>query len=188
MPLFHSAREKRLWWLALLVVGGVFAGIGLIGSGPGLLQNQEWVSTGFWLGLWMIGGTIVLYGLQWRPGGREIFVWLGIAAVYWLVLLRMSVTNAERSHLIEYSVVALCVLAALRERKKYTGYPKRTAVWAVGLTALLGLLDELLQIPLPSRHFDWFDVGFDALAAGMAVGGVTVIAWMRQQWTGEQSI
>ena len=45
-----------------------------------------------------------------------------------------------------------------------------------------GWLDEGIQWLLPGRVYDLRDVGFNALAAAMAVFGRLALAWARRRW------
>ena len=49
---------------------------------------------------------ILTHGLKTRPGGAEVGVALGVAAVYLLLFLPMA-TSEARTHLIEYCAVAV---------------------------------------------------------------------------------
>jgi hypothetical protein len=182
MSVFLSKREKRLWLLVLLVVIAIYATLGLSPILAGFLRDRGLISDGFWLGLALIGLTILAHGLRTRPGGYEIATWLGIAGVYLLVFLRMNIPE-ERSHLIEYSVVAIFILEALRERVKQGGNVYRPPLLAIALTTLIGLLDECIQFFLPGRVYDLFDISFNFLAALMAVTGSLVLAWARKKVT-----
>lgn len=50
----------------------------------------------------------------------------------------------------------------------------------VGGLPLFGLLDESTQALLPNRHYEIIDVGFNALAALMAIGASMALAWVRR--------
>lgn len=180
MSVFLSNREKRLWLLVILVVIAIFSTLGVSPILAGFLRDRGLISDGFWLGLGLVGLTILAYGLRTRPGGYEIATWFGIAGVYLLVFLRMNIPE-ERSHLIEYSVVAVFILEALRERSKQGGKVYRPALTAILLTTIIGFLDECIQIFLPGRVFDLFDISFNFLAALMAVTGSLVLTWARNK-------
>ena len=93
------------------------------------------------------------------PGAATIAIAGGSAAVFALVLLRMA-SPIERSHLIEYSLLAILILEALHERAA-AGHPApRPGFLAVGLASVVGVLDELIQLVIPSRVFDPVDIGF----------------------------
>jgi hypothetical protein len=57
-----------------------------------------------------------MHGLNSRPGGLEIVIALGIVAVYLMVFTRITILE-ERTHLIEYSVLAVFIHEALLERR-----------------------------------------------------------------------
>ncbi len=120
---------------------------------------------------------------QWlkvRPGGVEIGVGLGVAATYLMVFVRMGIPVVERTHLIEYGVVAVFVYAALTERRSQGRRVPAPALLAVLATSLIGVLDECIQAFLPSRVFDPRDILFNVLAAVMAVAASALLGWIRQ--------
>ena len=88
---------------------------------------------------------------------------------------------AERSHLIEYSVLAIFIHKALLERIQNGEKVPLTALTAFGLTVLIGAIDEGNQYFLPSRVFDVEDIMFNSLAAFMAIGGSSLLMWIRQR-------
>ncbi len=168
MTLFASAREQRLWLWALAVVAAIYSTLGLARVLAGELRDRELIDASFVLGLILIGVAIVALAFKTRPGGFEIGIALGVAAVYLLVFLRMALPE-ERSHLIEYGVVAVFIHEALKERASQNRRVPVPALLAISLTAVVGVLDEGIQLILPSRVFDPIDMGFNALAALMAI-------------------
>lgn len=90
---------------------------------------------------------------------------------------------AERTHLIEYGILAALIHQSLLERVRHGRHVPGPAALAVAVTALLGLFDEGIQAAIPSRVFDWFDVLFNALAgfmviaARLALGPVRLPGW-----------
>lgn len=70
------------------------------------LQNHDLQAVFFLLGMFFVGMTIVTEGLMVRPGGAEIAIAVGIVAVYFMAFTRITLLE-ERSHLIEYSMVAV---------------------------------------------------------------------------------
>jgi hypothetical protein len=180
MSLFSSDRERRLWLWTLVVVVAIYSTLGLARRLAGVLRSLDLISTSFWIGLFLIAAAIVLQGLKTRPGGAEIRVALGVAGVYLIVLLRMAIPE-ERSHIIEYSVVALFIYEALMERASQGRRVTFPALLAVVVTALLGVLDESMQALLPSRVFSPFDILFNTLAAVMAVSANLALGWARRR-------
>ena len=133
----------------------------------------------------LVSATVLLGGLRLRPGGVDAAVALGVVTVYVLALSRMSFP--ERSHLIEYGVVALLVQAALTERARGGRPVPLVPVLAVVAAARFGAVDECLQLLLPSRVFDPVDMLFNALAAAMAVGGSAALGWARRRTASRRS-
>ena len=177
---FGSDRERRLWGWTAVVVAGIYATLGLAGTIVGLAP--EWLPVlVFWGGFVGTGLTVLTQGLRVRPGGAEVAVVLGVAAVFLMVGVRVGVTVAERTHLLEYSVVAVFVYEALLERVRSGRAVPAPAVLAVLGTWAVGLLDEGLQAVLPGRVFDPVDILFNVLAALLAVGASLVLGAVRRR-------
>ena len=180
MPAFSSHRERRLWACTAAVIAAIYATLGLARrladalSGTGLGEGL------FILACLLVLGAVVTQGLTRRPRGMEIGVLLGVAAAYVLVFSRMAVPT-ERSHLVEYGVVALLVHEALRERAANGRKVPLPALLAVLTTVLAGALDECIQWFLPSRVFDPMDMLFNAFAAVMAVAANLALGWARRR-------
>lgn len=178
-PFFSSRRERRLWGWTLAVVATIYSTLGLAATLAGFLRNRGLLDDLFVLGLILIGAAILAQGLTWRPRGIELVVALGIVATYLLVFARMAIPE-ERTHLIEYGVVAVFVNEALTERASQGRHVPVPALLAVLATAMVGLLDECIQAFLPNRVFDYRDILFNGLAAVMAVAASMALAWARQ--------
>ena len=179
MRLFSSRRERRLWLWALAVVVAIFASLGLSGSLDDWLDDDNVAAVAFSLALLLVAATVMTQGLQSKPGGAEIAVAFGIAAVILMVLLRL--TMAERTHLIEYGVLAVFVHAALTERVDQGRRAPIAALVAVVAATLIGVVDESIQLALPHRVFDPEDMLFNMLAAIVAVGSSLLLAWVRRR-------
>lgn len=176
---FSSTRERRLWFCALAIVAGIYSTLGLA-STLGRI-NQNIAAIAFLSFMLAVGVTVVLIALKIRPRGAEIGVALGIASVYLFVLLRMTIP--ERSHLIEYSVVAAFIYAALTERVSNGRFVPVPTLIAILATTFIGAIDEFIQLFLPSRVFDTTDILFNFLAAVMAVISSVALSWVRQKVT-----
>ena len=168
MSPFSSDRERRLWIWTAVVVAAIYSTLGLARTLVEHLGN-DFVSVWlFLLGCVLVLLTVVTQGLKVRPGGAEIAVALGVAAAYLLILVRMSVPT-ERSHLVEYGVVAVFIHEALTERRRQGRRVPVPALLAIVAASLVGLVDEGIQKLIPSRVFDPVDILFNVLAAVMAV-------------------
>ena len=175
---FTSKREKRLWLWTLFVVLTIYSTLGLAQKFAGILQNQGLITDGFFFGMFLIGVAILAFALKIKLAWIELGVLLGILGVYTIVSLR-TMTPGERSHMIEYSVVAALIYEALKERKSQISSLRYPWLLAILLTTLIGLLDECLQFFIPNRTFDLFDVGFNFLSAILAVGAIASLSWVR---------
>ena len=180
-PFFSSDRERRLWTWTLAVVVAIFSTLGLAATLAGILHDRGLIDSFFFFCFLLVLAAIVTQGLKTRPRGVEIGVALGIVAVYLLVIARMAIPAAERTHLIEYGVVAVLIYEALRERASQGRRVPAPALLAVGATALVGVLDECIQAFLPNRVFDPQDILFNILAAVMAVAASMALAWARRR-------
>ena len=178
MTRFASARERRLWLCALAVAAAIAATLGLTGTLAEALGERGLDVGLFLLGMALVAATVLAHGARARPRGAEIAVIIGIAAVYLLLFMRL--TLEERSHLIEYGVLAVFLHAALSERARHgLRVPLAPPALAILATAALGLLDECLQLAIPARVFDPWDILFNALAGALSVGAGTAVGWAR---------
>ena len=117
-PVFTSRRERRLWLWALIVVVAVYSTLGLAGRLAEVLGEHPSLPAVFFFLMLLTVAAIVGSGLKRRPGRRDVWIALGVTAVYGMMVLRMGVSPAERTHLMEYSVVAVLIFQALRERSE----------------------------------------------------------------------
>ena len=178
-PCFTSARERRLWAWTLAVVAAIYSTLGLARTLVDQL-GSDFVSVQlFLLGCLLVLAAVVTQGLRVRPSGMEIGIALGVAAAYLLVVVRMAVPT-ERSHLVEYGVVAVFVHEALLERVRQGRSVPVPGLLAIAIASLVGTLDEGIQWLLPSRVMDPVDILFNVLAAAMAVAASGALRWARR--------
>ncbi|MGI9606031.1 MAG: VanZ family protein [Acidimicrobiales bacterium] len=175
---FTSARERRLWAWTAAVVLAIYATLGLARTLSDELRDRNLLDNTFFFAFLGLVGAVIVRALLRGRGGAEIFVILCTAIVYLMMFLRMA-SPVERSHLIEYGVVALLIHEALTERAG-NGEPVRwPALAAIAAASVIGAVDELIQLVIPSRVFDPVDLGVNALAAMVAVTASTAITWAR---------
>jgi alpha-L-fucosidase 2 len=181
MLLFTSDRERRLWFWTLVVIVAIYSSLG-----PSQLL-AEWlrernllrISLGAVL---LLGAAIIVW--RWakmRPGWREIGVGFGVTFAYLWALARVGVPPEERTHLIEYAVVAAFMYQALVERRRNGRTVPAPDAVTVLVTALLGLIDEGIQWLLPNRVFDVRDVFFNFLAGVMFISVALSLALVRRR-------
>jgi hypothetical protein len=116
-----------------------------------------------------------------RPGWREIGIGFGVTFAYVWALARVGVLPEERTHLIEYAVVAAFMYQAFVERRRNGRRVPAPDALTVALVTLLGLLDEGIQWLLPNRVFDMRDVFFNFLADVMYTFVALSIALVRRR-------
>ncbi len=181
MPWFSSARERRLWVATAVVVAAIYATLPLAGTLAGELRRRSQVDDLAFFAFLAIAVAVVALGVVNRPGLAEVAVGLAVAGVYVLVVARAAIPVEERTHLVEYGVVAVLCHEALRERARHGAGVRRPAVVAILVGAALGVVDECIQAVLPNRVFDPVDIGFNVLAAVMAVAGSIALRRARRR-------
>ncbi len=186
MSNFSSARERRLWIWTAVVVAGIYSTLGLARTLAESLGSEFFSVWAFLAGCLLVLGTVITQGLRVRPGGAEVVVALGVAAAYLLILVRMSIPT-ERSHLVEYGVVAIFIHEALTERAARGRRVPVPALLAILAASVVGTVDEVIQRLIPNRAFDPVDILFNVLAATMAVSASVALRWARRwgsSWVG----
>ena len=177
---FTSARERRLWICTAIALMAVFSTLGLARTLATTLADWRFDVSLFLLGCFLILVSILVHGLKPVRSATEIGVAIGIVAVYLLVFVRMT-SPTERSHLVEYGVVALFIFEALIERATHGRRIRCPGLVAVIATGLIGVVDELIQLFLPDRVCDYIDMIFNIGAAAMAVTACRALRWAQSR-------
>ncbi|CAH1000844.1 hypothetical protein LEM8419_01913 [Neolewinella maritima] len=179
-PPFVSIREKRLWGWTTAVVIAIFATLFIGRPLASQLREQNVQAIFFGSGLLLVTAAVLAHGLTAKPGRVELSILLGIIAVYVMLIFRLGAP--ERSHLIEYSVLAIFLHKALLERSSQRKLPLQPALLASVLACFVGLLDEGLQLVVPNRVFDPQDIIFNGLAVLLAITASLVLGWARRRY------
>ena len=179
MPLFTSPREKYLWLWALAVLAAIYSTLFFGQPLAELFSNQDMQAAIFLFVMILVGVVILVHALKTKPGKFEMSIILGIAAVYIMLFLRLGLP--ERSHLIEYSVLAIFIHKALNERFVLKDKVIKTALLAFAITYLIGIIDECIQLIIPHRVFDFNDILFNGIAVSMAIGSSLILGWFRKR-------
>lgn len=182
-PVFLSARERRLWlWTGALLVA-IYASLYSVRPLAEWLRERNLLRATI-LALFLLVAVFILrWFLARAPGWREIAVLALLGALYLAVLWPVRMPE-ERFHLLEYGLFAGLVYAALLERQRPGGplrWSTSRAALAILLTGLAGWGDEGIQYLLPNRHYDWFDVGLNLLAAVLGVASLSALAEARRR-------
>lgn len=139
-----------------------------------IFPNQDFHALLFLLGMLLIGLSCIL-NFKTLPTWRGRTVYVGIAAIALLFFLRLSLN--ERSHLIEYCILALFVFNAF-EKKGVLKH--KLYFYSFGVCFCLGVLDELFQYFLPNRVMDTEDVFFNTLAIVFVLLHHFTIGWIKK--------
>ena len=178
MSIFTSVREKRLWLYALIVWLAILSTLVMGLPIQELLVDQNTQFILFLSGMILMAAAVITHGLKVRPGKKEVAIWIGLAAVGIMLFFRLGAS--ERSHLIEYGALAICVHRALIERLRHKNQLLIPGLVAFSITFFIGILDEFIQLLLPSRVFDTNDILFNGLAALLAIGGALLLSKLKK--------
>ncbi len=178
MVRFTSDRERRLWLWTLAALVAIYSTLGPARSLAAALRERNLLGVSFAIVVVLLVAVILIQWVKTRPGWAEIGVALGVVLTYLAVLARIE-TPEERTHLIEYGIVAALIHQALLERVRNGSPVPAPAALTVAATALLGVLDETIQAMLPNRVFDIRDIGFNAFAGFMFVAARLALAPQR---------
>lgn len=176
---FSSARERALWAWALAAVVAIWTSLGPAAALAGALRERNLLRLALGVVVFFLVGAVARRWIMRRPRLADVGVAVAVALAYLLVGARMA-SWEERTHLVEYGVVAAIIHMALLERARNGRTVRGPAALAIGATAVLGLVDEGIQWMLPGRVFDPRDVFFNAFAGFMVVAARLALAPQRR--------
>ena len=123
----------------------------------------------------LISFGIRLYKLFLADKKKYLYVPLG---VYWIVIFILTtipgkslpkIAGSDKlKHFGAYFVLGFLLDFALYLQNKYPFLSKRTPVFTFIIGLLYGLFDELHQIFIPGRYFEWWDLFADGV--GIVLG------------------
>lgn len=179
---FTSPTERRMWAWAITVTGVIYATLGQVPAIAEALRNRDLLDSTFFGAFLVIVAALIGVGVAVRPGWREVTVVAAVLSTYLMAFLRFA-NPAERTHLVEFGVVAVLVYLALLERRSNGAPVRAPASVAFAIAALLGSIDEAIQAILPNRVFTLLDIAFNLGAALMAIVAVAALRWARARRT-----
>ena len=173
-PLMRLGVERlKLWGFVVLYTAFIYTTLPVMpkawrtlwGYTQGRIDFAGWIVT--------VAVLIVMFGyLVARCRKLLPFVgFIGLICVYGWMLVNLGTSPAERLHLAEYGVLGFVTLRALR--LDVAPVPALALAW--GITTVLGAGDEAIQWLLPSRVFEWKDVGLNALSSGLGLAAVALL-------------
>ncbi len=167
MSLFSSQREKKLWYWIAAVVLTIYSTLFLGQPFAKLFTSQDLQAIVFVVVMILVGIAVLLHAMKTRPSKKELVILISISAVYIMFFLRLGMP--ERSHLLEYSALAILVHMALLERIEHGHRVPIPSLLAMIIPICVGILDECLQLFIPDRVFDIQDIIFNSLAVLFAI-------------------
>lgn len=175
---FTSEYEKRIWRLIFVIIITMYATASLVGELTiWLVERRMLEHTMFWSFVVIVIAVIIIGLLN----TKRKFIWMviGVLAVLVMASIRVGFTPAERTHLFEYGLIAVLIYEALFERKKQGIKITNPILVSILITTLLGVIDEVTQLLIPNRVFDWLDIGMNTLAALAAMLAVFLLKWLK---------
>jgi len=115
VPLFSSGRERRLWLWAAATLVAIYSTLGVARNVTDALRERNMLGISIAILFLVVLGPVAWRWARSRPDRREIGAALAVAFAYWMVLVRMG-SPEERTHLLEYGIVAALVHMAFLER------------------------------------------------------------------------
>ncbi|NNK10939.1 MAG: VanZ family protein [Flavobacteriaceae bacterium] len=182
----NSNIRKRYLWLAVILVYLTILSTLFIGQPlANELRDQNVQAVFFLIGMFMVGVAVLLHGLISKPSRIEYAVLFGIIGVYVMFFFRLGAP--ERSHLIEYSVLAILLHKAIRSEITPESFIYKPAIlaWLTGI--FLGTLDEGIQYFLPERVFDPVDIVFNSMSISMAIIATMLLNWLHKKFAKRKS-
>jgi branched-subunit amino acid ABC-type transport system permease component len=104
-----------LWLWVLAVMVAIYSTLGVARGVVDALRERNLLRVALGVAVVVVVGVLVWRWVRERPGAGEVGVAIAVAAAYGWTWLRLSVPE-ERTHLIEYSLVAVLIHMALLER------------------------------------------------------------------------
>lgn len=179
MSIFTSSREKRFWLLALVILVVISSTLFIEQPFAVLIVSQGVQAIIFLSAMVFVGISILAHSLRTKPDKVELAVIFGLLAIYIMFYFRLGAY--ERSHLIEYSVLAIAVHKALIERKDKSKSNFSPAFITFVLCCLIGAIDEYAQLFIPNRTYDPVDIVFNCMVIAIAIISRVVIIWIRNR-------
>ena len=166
--------------MAAAVLAAIIAALWLTEILVDMFSDRRMLDGIFFLSFLVMIAALATHGFRLWPRRLELGIIIAVCMVYLQFFLRMN-SPYERSHVIEYAVLAILVFEALRERNANGKAIRRPGLAAFCIVASIGLLDELAQLFIPARVFDYVDILFNVMAAGVAVIALLATNWVRNR-------
>ena len=174
---FSSKNERRYWVIALLVTGFIYASLFITQPQIEFLISGKIPEILFISGTLLTFISILYFAITRELNARErIVILLSLASII-LFISRLAI--ADRTHVIEYSLLTIAIHMALQERNKRLPI-KCVACVTIVIAFLIGISDECFQLFMQNRHFDVQDILFNTLAILIVIIANFIITRIRK--------
>jgi VanZ family protein len=159
-----KAKARKIWWSGvLLYLVFIYA---TLGYAPVLWDALNEITGGSGLAIVYAAGisvvvAILLYTVFFKKEKSPAkYLLLLISFYIFFILNKLATFPAEKIHLLEYGMLSVLLYNALKV--DMDRYDVRLYIWGSAICLLAGLIDEIIQLVLPDRFFDWKDVFINA--------------------------
>ncbi len=120
---------------------------------------------------------------------KKKFLYIPLAA-YWVTIFILTslpgralpkvvlIFTDKAKHLIAYLILSFLLNFAIHFQKKYKKYNDHSGITAFLIVAVYGLFDEIHQIFIPGRYFEWLDFLSDLIGSLI---GILAAQWIIEQ-------
>lgn len=126
---------------------------------------------------------IQLYKIFLSNKRKFLYIPLGL---YWLLIFILTSIPSQSmpkvfggvdklKHFGAYFVLAFLLNFALLIQEKFSILSKKSLLFTLLITSFYGLFDEVHQIFIPGRYFDWWDLVADVIGSLIGIGLVKII-------------
>ena len=135
MNLFSSDRERRLWLWTMLVLVAIYTSLGFTAPLVRFLRDRNLLHVSFAALVLVLVAVFAVRWIRKRPDWSEVGIAIGVGLAFWMAFIRIE-NPAERTHLLEYGIVAALIHMALQERVRNGRPVPNPAALTVVATAL----------------------------------------------------
>ena len=178
MSIFKSKNEKLYWIGCLAVLLTILTSLFLPHSAQLYFLSQDVQAILFVSGMFLVTVSVLRYGTRNTKDHLKTALILCGTTILLMVIFRLGAP--ERSHLMEYTILTLLIHLALTERYKTALNNLKVGLKAFVIASLIGLIDELIQLIIPERTFDKYDIIFNILAALFAVSTILILQLLKK--------
>lgn len=170
-----KANTRKIWWAAVLLY--LFLIYATLGYAPVLWEALNEAVGGKGLGFVYAAGisvilAVFLYVIFVKKERSPVkYLLLLVFSLILFILNNLAIFPAEKIHLLEYVILGVLLYNALKV--DLDKYDTRLYLWGCFICFVAGVIDEVIQLVLPGRFFDWKDVVLNV------VSGITAFMVIR---------